>query len=65
MWVVGFAGEKVVEAEVEVEEVVVFIAERRGLPCVAQGIFFGRPLLHCPFSSLGLYTFPSPLGGLI
>ena len=42
-----------VEAEVEVEEVVVFVAERRGLPWVAQGIFFWRPLPHCPFSSLG------------
>ena len=26
-----------------VEEVVVFVAERRGLPCVAQGIFFAAP----------------------
>ena len=34
MWVVGFEGEK------EVEEVVVFVAERRGLPWVVRGIFF-------------------------
>ena len=51
MWVVRFEGEKVVEAEVEVEEAVVFVAERRGLPWVVQGIFFWRPLPHCPFSS--------------
>ena len=50
MWVVGFDGEKVVEAEVEVEEAVVFVAERRGLPWVAQGIFLAA-LPHCPFSS--------------
>ena len=49
MWVVGFEGEKVVEAEVEVEvEEVVFVAERRGLPWVAQGIFFGGPFPTVP-----------------
>ena len=46
MWVVGFEGEKVVE--VEVEEVVVFVAERRGPPWVAQGIFFGGPFPTVP-----------------
>ena len=30
--VVGFEGEMVVEAEVEVDEVAVFVSERRGLP---------------------------------
>ena len=36
--------EKVVEVEVEVEEVVVvFVAERRGPPWVALGILFGGP----------------------
>ena len=39
-----------VKAEVEVEESVVFVAEWRGLPWVAQGISFWRPLPHCPFS---------------
>ena len=48
MWVVGFEWEKEVETEVEVEEVVVFVAERRGLPLVAQGIFFGGPFPTVP-----------------
>ena len=33
----------VVEAEVEVEEVAVFVSERRGLPLVVQDIFLATP----------------------
>ena len=62
MWVVRFEGGKVGEAEVEV---VAFVTERRGLPWVAQGIFFWRPLPHCLFSSSCLYLSPCPLAGLV
>ena len=50
VWVVGFEGvERVVE--VEVEELVAFVVERRDLPWVVQGIFFLRSPPRCPFSS--------------
>ena len=47
------------------EEVVAFVTERRGLPWVAQGIFFfWRPLPHCPFS-LSSHWFPCLLFGVV
>ena len=47
VWVVGFeGGERVVE--VEVEELVVFVVERRDLPWVVRGIFFCGPLPAVP-----------------
>ena len=64
VWIVGLEGEMVVEAEVEVEEVAVFVSERRGLPWVVQGIFFWWPPPHCPFSS-SLCLFPFLLAGLV
>ena len=67
----SFVGEETVMLFLEVETVVevvvemgeVTVVERRGLP--QDGFFLGifslLPLPHCPFSSLGLLTFPYPL----
>ena len=50
----------------EVEEGCCFLWLRGGA-CLGlfRAYFFWRPLPHCPFSSLGLYSFPSLLADLI
>ena len=47
--VVGFEGEMVVKAEVELEEVAVFVSERMACLRLFSAYFFWRPLPHCPF----------------